>query len=102
LLLLRRFANKRNLSGFTPLHYAVWGCCEPLVLSLLQAGADVSYVNDRVFDAWLTVPVGSTPLHLAVVRNHMPIALMLLQHYVSRDGVTINRLEASAEYSLTA
>lgn len=80
--LASRFANKRNLSGFTPLHYAVWGCSEPLVLSLLQAGADGSLVNDRVFDAWLTVPVGSTPLHLAVVRNHMPIALMLLQHYV--------------------
>jgi ankyrin repeat protein len=78
-----RFANKRNLSGFTPLHYAVWGCSEPLVMALLQAGADVSYVNDRVFDAWLTVPVGSTPLHLAVVRNHMPIALMMLQHFVS-------------------
>ncbi|KAF6250961.1 ankyrin repeat-containing domain protein [Scenedesmus sp. NREL 46B-D3] len=81
--LASRFANKRNLSGFTPLHYAVWGCSEPLVMSLLQADADVSCVNDRVFDAWLTVPVGSTPLHLAVVRNHMSIALMLLQHYVS-------------------
>ncbi|KAF6264544.1 ankyrin repeat-containing domain protein [Scenedesmus sp. NREL 46B-D3] len=79
--LASRFANKRNLSGFTPLHYAVWGCSEPLVMSLLQADADVSCVNDRVFDAWLTVPVGSTPLHLAVVRNHMSIALMLLQHY---------------------
>eukprot|EP00878_Enallax_costatus_P007723 GHUV01008084.1.p1 GENE.GHUV01008084.1~~GHUV01008084.1.p1 ORF type:complete len:569 (+),score=179.35 GHUV01008084.1:523-2229(+) len=78
----QRFVNKRNLSGFTPLHYAVWGCNEQLVQLMLQAGSDVSAVNDRVFDAWVTVPVGSTPLHLAVVRNHMPIALMLLQHYV--------------------
>eukprot|EP00882_Tetradesmus_deserticola_P011719 GHRQ01012398.1.p1 GENE.GHRQ01012398.1~~GHRQ01012398.1.p1 ORF type:complete len:379 (+),score=152.27 GHRQ01012398.1:490-1626(+) len=78
-----RFANKRNLSGFTPLHYAVWSCSEALVMALLQADADVAAANNRVFDAWLTVPVGSTPLHLAVARNHMPIALMLLQHYVS-------------------
>jgi ankyrin repeat protein len=69
----------------------VWGCSEPLVVALLQAGADVSYVNDRVFDAWLTVPVGSTPLHLAVVRNHMPIALMLLQHFVSGAWLVRNR-----------
>lgn len=78
-----RFVNKCNLSGFTPLHYAVWGCNEQLVQHILQAGSDVTAVNDRVFDAWVTVPVGSTPLHLAVVRNHLPIALLLLQHYVS-------------------
>ncbi|KAF8072581.1 ankrd52 [Scenedesmus sp. PABB004] len=80
--LATRFVNKRNLSGFTPLHYAVWGCNEALVQDLLQAGADVSVANDRVFDAWVTVPVGSTPLHLAVVRHSMPIALALLQAHV--------------------
>lgn len=78
-----RFVNKRNLSGFTPLHYAVWGCNEQLVQQLLAAGSEICAVNDRVFDAWVTVPVGSTPLHLAVVRNHTPIAVMLLQQYVS-------------------
>lgn len=82
--LCRRFVNKRNLSGFTPLHYAVWGCNEQLVQQLLQAGSEISAVNDRVFDAWVTVPVGSTPLHLAVVRNHTPIAVMLLQQYVAQ------------------
>lgn len=50
---------------------------------LLAAGADVALVNERVFDAWVPVPVGSTPLHLAVMRNNAAIALQLLQHYVS-------------------
>lgn len=81
-----RYVNKRNLSGFTPLHYAVWGCSEQVVQQVLQASPDISAANDRVFDAWVTVPVGSTALHLAVVRNDTPIALMLLQHYVSPCG----------------
>jgi ankyrin repeat protein len=76
--------NKRNISGFTALHYAVWSCCEPIVDMLLASGANMSLVNDRVFDAWVPVPVGSTPLHLAVIRNHAPIAIQLLRYYVSQ------------------
>jgi len=79
-----RFVNKRNISGFTALHYAVWSCCEPIVDMLLASGANMSLVNDRVFDAWVPVPVGSTPLHLAVIRNHAPIAIQLLRYYVSQ------------------
>lgn len=85
----RSFVNKRNLSGFTPLHYAVWGCCEVLVSSLLRFGADMTLTNDRVFDAWVTVPVGSSPLHLAVVRNSVPISLILLQQHVSKRLATV-------------
>jgi len=76
-----RFVNKRNLSGFTALHYAVWSCRSAVVVPLLAAGADISAANDRVFDAWVPVPIGSTPLHLAVMRASTPIALLLLQHY---------------------
>lgn len=77
-----RFVNKRNLSGFTPLHYAVWSCRTGVVVPLLAAGADICAVNDRVFDAWVPVPIGSTPLHLAVMRASVPVAMLLLQHYV--------------------
>lgn len=80
--LLRRFVNKRNLSGFTALHYAVWSCQAGTVVPLLAAGADICAVNDRVFDAWVPVPIGSTPLHLAVMRASIPVAMLLLQHYV--------------------
>lgn len=80
-VLLCRFVNKRNLSGFTALHYAVWSCRSGVVVPLLAAGADISAANDRVFDAWVPVPIGSTPLHLAVMRASTPIALLLLQHY---------------------
>lgn len=77
-----RFVNKRNLSGFTPLHYAVWSCRAGVVVPLLAAGADLSAANDRVFDAWVPCPIGSTPLHLAVLRASVPMALLLLQHYM--------------------
>lgn len=79
---MRRFVNKRNLSGFTALHYAVWSCRPGVVVPLLAAGADICAVNDRVFDAWVPVPIGSTPLHLAVMRASVPVATLLLQHYV--------------------
>ena len=79
---LRRLVNKRNLSGFTALHYAVWSCRTGVVVPLLAAGADICAANDRVFDAWVPVPIGSTPLHLAVMRASTPIALLLLQHYI--------------------
>lgn len=77
-----RFVNKRNLSGFSALHYAVWSCRPGVVSPLLASGADICAVNDRVFDAWVPVPIGSTPLHLAVMRASTPVAMLLLQHYV--------------------
>ena len=78
-----RFINKRNLSGFTPLHYAVWGGHRAAARTLLSHGADPSLSNDRVFDNWVPVPIGSTPLHLAVMRNSWDMLWLLLEHYVS-------------------
>lgn len=77
-----RFVNKRNLSGFTALHYAAWSCRPGVVVPLLAAGADICAINDRVFDAWVPVPIGSSPLHLAVMRGTVPVAMLILQHYV--------------------
>ena len=54
-----------------------------VVQLLLQYGADTSHANDRVFDPCVPVPIGSTPMHLAVVQNNSTIVLMLLEHYVS-------------------
>ncbi len=50
---------------------------------LLSAGADYTVVNDRIFDNWVPAPIGSSALHLAVIRGSYDIALLLLEHYVS-------------------
>jgi ankyrin repeat protein len=54
-----------------------------VVRLLLSNGADMNHSNDRVFDPCVPVPIGSTPMHLAVVQNNSTIVLMLLEHYVS-------------------
>jgi hypothetical protein len=53
-----------------------------VVVPLLAGGADITLMNDRVFDAWVPAPIGSTPLHLAVMRACVPVALLLLQHHM--------------------
>jgi hypothetical protein len=45
-----RLVNSRNLSGFTALSYAAWSGGEAAVRALLQGGADVTVVNEHVFD----------------------------------------------------
>jgi ankyrin repeat protein len=82
---LHRLVNRRNVSGFTALHFAVWGRHPDAALALLLAGADPHAANDRVFDAWLPVPIGCTPLHLAVMRQSMDLVWLLLEHYASQE-----------------
>ena len=80
---VHRFLNKRNICGFSALHYAIWRGHVAVVRLLLNSGADTNHANDRVFDPCVPVPIGSTPMHLAVVQNNSTIVLMLLEHYVS-------------------
>lgn len=94
--LLDRFLNKRNICGFSALHYAIWRGHVAVVRLLLNSGADTNHANDRVFDPCVPVPIGSTPMHLAVVQNNSTIVLMLLEHYAMQmlDHTPNGRLPA--------
>ena len=63
----------RDKDGSTPLHCATWKGHEPVVVLLLQAGADVNAQNQN--EHW-----GSTPLHAAAHANQTAIAQLLIDH----------------------
>eukprot|EP00877_Chromochloris_zofingiensis_P013501 jgi/Chrzof1/8404/Cz03g09120.t1 len=81
--LTARFVNKLNVTGFTALHYAVWGNHAEVAQQLILNGADYTISSDRVFDNWVPVPIGTTALHLAVIRNSSTIVWMILEQYAS-------------------
>lgn len=63
----------RDTDGSTPLHCATWKGHAPVVLLLLEAGADVNARNNN--EHW-----GTTPLHAAAHANQAAIAQILLDH----------------------
>ena len=65
--------NARDRDGSTPLHCAVWKGHEQVVVSLIEAGADVNAHNEN--DHW-----GTTPLHAAAHANQARIAQLLIEH----------------------
>jgi len=79
-----RLVNKRNVSGFSALSYAAWGGSDATVRLLLQSGADPLAINEQVFDPFLPLPLGSTPLHVAASRGQVAAATALLEHYALR------------------
>ncbi|KAI8467963.1 MAG: hypothetical protein J3K34DRAFT_460139 [Monoraphidium minutum] len=76
-----RLVNKRNLSGFSALSYAAWAGAEDAVRLLLRHGADAAAANEHVFDQFLPMALGSTPLHIAAARGHGGVATAILEHY---------------------
>jgi len=58
----------RTEEGDTPLHMAIWGGHEDWVQILVDAGADVQAVGDRL----------ETPLHVAARKGSVKMALVLV------------------------
>ncbi|MBX5496613.1 MAG: ankyrin repeat domain-containing protein, partial [Bryobacteraceae bacterium] len=61
--------NARDSLGGTALHDAAWAGEREVVEALLDAGADVNAEHTEA---------GSTPLHYAVITNHLEIVKLLL------------------------
>ena len=77
----------RTTEGFTVLHFAARVGGHDAARLLLEAGADVNVQSERD-PAWNTdlrsnfqfrVSEGSTPLHIATLRDNVPFALFLLE-----------------------
>lgn len=85
---LTRFINSRNISGFSALHYAVWYRHVDTVKVLLDYGASYVTCNERVFDDYVIAAIGSTPMHLAVMRNCREVVMLILEHYAE---LVVNR-----------
>lgn len=81
-------ANIRNAFGHAPLHFASWGKQSATVQVLLQNGADVSPLTQRVALDLLPCPANSCPLHLAAQRGHIEISRILLKTFVSARNTT--------------
>lgn len=81
-LVLCRYANIRNNTGLTAVHYAVRAGAAQVLQVLLCGGANpllTSFINCM----WEGLPRGSSPLHLAARKNDNALALQLLRAYVS-------------------
>ncbi len=77
----------RTKKGFTALHFAARDGDIPTVTRLVSAGADVNAQSvpdnpesGRGVAYQSTLSAGSTPLLVAAVRGHVPLALYLLEH----------------------
>ncbi|HET9266761.1 MAG TPA: ankyrin repeat domain-containing protein [Vicinamibacterales bacterium] len=77
----------RTKKGFTALHFAARDGDIPTVARLVSAGADVNAQSvpdnpesGRGVAYQSTLSAGSTPLLVAAVRGHVPLALYLLDH----------------------
>jgi hypothetical protein len=87
LLLIQHAANLNLHDGgqYTALHWAAFYCHTQIINALLQAGADINAQQS----------CGETPLALAVTRNHLEAAKLLLEHkadpnVASEDGLPLN------------
>jgi len=93
---LKKFANKKDKLGNTPLHLAVMGKYVDAIKLLVQLGAAVNAQNNA----------GFAPLHLAAEKGYLEIAQFLLQKGAQVDLTSqyrftpINRAVVSGHFAL--
>lgn len=63
--------SRANLSGYTPLHYAVWGQHPDAAQLLLSYGASISASSWRNWDPYVPCLPWTTPLHIAAIHNQV-------------------------------
>ncbi|KAG1670203.1 hypothetical protein FOA52_014979 [Chlamydomonas sp. UWO 241] len=95
---LLRLVNGGDAFGRTPLHYAAWAGDAEAVAMLLHAGASVSaHTLQDCFEAGLPCNGGTTPLHLAAMKGHAPVAAAIMAAHVS--AATAARVRATTSTS---
>lgn len=78
-----RYVDARTISGFSPLHY----CCIADVATVRALLAhEPRLIISNKWGSW-EYPLESfsftTPLHVAVIKGNLPVAMEILRHYVS-------------------
>lgn len=72
--------NEKHDYGYTALHYACEAGLTPLVIKLLEAGADSALTTSELHLQRNSVQAaGMTPLHLASMHNHRAVVEVLLE-----------------------
>eukprot|EP00201_Polytomella_parva_P005400 CAMPEP_0175083620 /NCGR_PEP_ID=MMETSP0052_2-20121109/27508_1 /TAXON_ID=51329 ORGANISM="Polytomella parva, Strain SAG 63-3" /NCGR_SAMPLE_ID=MMETSP0052_2 /ASSEMBLY_ACC=CAM_ASM_000194 /LENGTH=874 /DNA_ID=CAMNT_0016355139 /DNA_START=72 /DNA_END=2693 /DNA_ORIENTATION=- len=67
--------------GFTPLHYATWGSRLECMSMLIASGANLIARSRRQHIFWPSMPLGSSPLHVACRNACLPSIKMILRAY---------------------
>lgn len=81
-----RLLAQGNMSGLTPLHYAVYAEKVAAVRMLLSFKADLAHGCEYGDVDWISVDAGATALHVAALRGNTDVVKALLKAYVEASG----------------